>query len=81
MMSRGSGLWRCATVVSVSVDKRAVVRNRIKRLISESVRNLHPELPGGTDVVFVVKKGFLYDAQQQVDTQVHSVLRKAGLPY
>ena len=77
--AKDSGTWRCTIVVPTSTDKRAVVRNRIKRLISESMARLSPELSSGTDIVFLVKKGFHYESQKYVNEQVHSLLRSAGL--
>lgn len=73
-----SHVWRCAIVVSTSVDKRAAVRNRIKRLISEAVTHRVPKLPEGTDIVFFVKKGFVYESQQKANEQVNGVLSCAG---
>lgn len=76
--AKNSIAWRCAVVVPTSTDKRAVVRNRIKRLISESITRLSPELPAGMDFVFFVKKGFEYASQKQANDQVHTLLQKIG---
>ncbi len=73
-----SHVWRCAIVVPSSVDKRAAVRNRIKRLISEAMAHLVPELPERTEVVFFVKKGFVYESQQKANEQVYGLLSQAG---
>ncbi len=67
--------WRCAIIVSTKVDKRAVVRNRIRRLIGETLRNLHPALPEGIDIVIMVKKGFRYETQDQANEQIRALLR------
>ncbi len=72
--------WRCAIVVPSSTDKRAVIRNRIKRLISEAMAHLLPELPAGTDIVFFIKKGFVYESQQKANEQVYGLLSQAGFP-
>lgn len=48
---------RFAFIVPKSVDKRAVGRNRLKRLTRESVRLALPSLASGWDGVFMVKKG------------------------
>jgi ribonuclease P protein component len=66
--------WRGAIVVSTAVDKRAVVRNRIKRVISESMMHFEDRILASMDIVFRVKKGFLYDTQEQATTQVKLLL-------
>ena len=48
------GFTRIAVVVSKKIDKRAVVRNRIRRRIYEAVRLNFDELPKATDYIFVV---------------------------
>lgn len=48
--------------VGVSVSKKvgnAVVRNRMRRLVKEIVRHHEPEIAGGLDMVFIVRKGAL----------------------
>ena len=42
---------RIGFVVSKRISKRAVERNYSKRLLSEAIRPLLPELPGGWDIV------------------------------
>lgn len=48
---------RFAFVVPKSVDKRAVTRNRVRRILRESVRLLLPTIVPGLDGVFLVRKG------------------------
>lgn len=67
-------LFRCAIVVPMRVDKRATARNRIRRLISESVRHLLPRLSQGYDVVIQVKRR-LPDTQTEVDSIVADLLK------
>ena len=69
---------RFAFVVSKSVDKRAVVRNRLKRLARESVRLGLPSLMPGWDGVFMVRKG-LPDDFVKVEYAVQGLLRRAGV--
>ena len=78
VQTQSSDDWRCAIVVPVTTNKRAVVRNRMKRLISEAIRHMSITFPAGLDIVFFVKKGFVYETQQQANDQVYSLLRKAG---
>ncbi len=69
---------RFAFVVPVSVDKRAVVRNRLRRLVRESVRLALPKIAHGWDGVFFVRKG-LPDTFTIVDRAVRDLLGRAGL--
>ncbi len=50
------GPSRFAVVVPMSVDKRAAVRNRVRRLVRESVRLALPVITSGYDGVFFVRK-------------------------
>jgi ribonuclease P protein component len=52
---RGPGRpYRVAVVVSRKVSKSAVVRNRIRRRIYETVRRSDADIVPGTDLVFTV---------------------------
>ncbi|MEQ8821837.1 MAG: ribonuclease P protein component [Sumerlaeia bacterium] len=48
---------RMGLVVSRRVDKRAVGRNRIKRLLREAFRRMHGELAPGWDIVVIARFG------------------------
>lgn len=61
---------RFAFIVPKSVDKRAVARNRIRRLVRESVRLTLPKITPGWDGVFFIRKGL---------PNVQELLRRAGL--
>lgn len=49
---------RFAFVVPKSVDKRAVVRNRIRRVVREAVRLALSQITPGWDGVFLIRKEF-----------------------
>lgn len=57
---------KVAVVVSKKVDKRAVVRNRIKRIILETVRK-KMELSNPLNVIFYVKAGALNSESLEKD--------------
>lgn len=67
-----------AFVVATSVDKRATARNRMKRLLRESVRALVPTMRRGANIVLVAKKG-LPNTQTHIDALITELLSKAGL--
>lgn len=61
---------RFAFIVPLGVDKRAVTRNRVRRILRESVRLLLPTIAPGWDGVFLVRKGSL---------KAQEVLSRAGM--
>jgi ribonuclease P protein component len=67
-------VFRCAIIVPTRVDKRATKRNRIRRLISESVRHILPTLAKGHDVVIRVNHR-LPDTQTEMDAVITKVLQ------
>jgi len=69
---------RFAVLVPASVDKRAVGRNRRKRLIRQSVRLALPHLAPGWDGVFVARRG-LGNTLAAVDSAVRTTLSSAGI--
>lgn len=50
---------RYGVIVSKKIDKRAVVRNGIKRKIRGCIAEMEDSLKKGYDMLFVVKKNFL----------------------
>lgn len=67
---------RFAFIVSTKVDKRATVRNRIRRLMSESVR-LHVSEALGIDGIFIGSKQLVGKTQQEVNELVLGALHEA----
>ena len=70
---------RFAFVVSTKIDKRATGRNRMRRLMSESVRLHTQEIKPGIDGVFIAKKGLMGLSQVEVEAQVMEGLKRAGI--
>lgn len=70
---------RFAFVVSTRIDKRAVVRNRIKRLLRESIRHLLPEIKPGHDMLIVARSNQSKTSQTEVEMVVKEVLVKSGM--
>ncbi len=71
--------WRCAVVVSAKVSKRAVRRNRLRRVV---YRQLLSQPPSGTRpcwLVFSLKPGSLDAEESQLLGECLMLLQKAGL--
>ena len=71
-------LSRFAFIVSTKIDKRAVVRNRIRRLMSESVRHHFGDIVPGVDGVMIGSKSLIGLTQTQVEAIVLDLLQQAG---
>ena len=65
---------RFGFVISTKIDKRAVVRNRIKRLLREAVRSNLEKIPDGFDLVFVVRPKIVGKSYEEVCSAVNQVL-------
>ena len=63
--------------VSRKVDRRAVGRNRIKRVLRDAVRHLLPELAGG-DFVVVARHAAASADNEQIRQALIRLLRRAG---
>lgn len=57
----------------------AVTRNRIRRLLRESVRTLHPHLQTGYDFVFIARRSIATKHFHDVQRIVYQLCQKAGL--
>lgn len=69
---------RLGLTVSKSVGK-AVVRNRIKRLIRESYFHMEQRLPTGFDFIIVARTRAAGKTQKQIESDLHYILNKAEL--
>ena len=70
---------RVGFVVSKRISKHAVVRNYIKRLLSEAVRPVLSDLPSGWDVVFSAKSQVVDVRLPVLAQDVSQLLRRARL--
>ena len=69
---------RCGITVTRKVGK-AVVRNRIKRLVREVFRQQRARLPEGLDMVWVAKHQAANASYADVVTDFETLLRRARL--
>ena len=65
-------------VVSQKIDKRATVRNRTKRLLSEAVRHLLPKIKPGFSVLVFAKKAFKNEKLQDILPKAEEAFKKCG---
>lgn len=62
------------TVISKKISKKAVERNKIRRLIMESLRKNWTLVEAGSRGIFLVKKKILNKSLREIDKEIRSVL-------
>lgn len=78
--SRGIDSNSCfGFIVSTKVSKHAVLRNRVRRALSEAVRFLMGEVRDGFDVVFLAKSLSLKKSTSDLMNEVRPAMKKAKL--
>jgi len=75
----GLGINRFGFVVSQKVSKRAVVRNRVRRRLSDIMRSESENIKIGTDLVVIAFPGIDKKEFSEVKNFVESALTKTGL--
>jgi ribonuclease P protein component len=70
---------RFGIVVSKKIDKRAVIRNRIKRFFRISLGNLDKKMNKGHDILIVVRKETLGKTKEENFLAIEDALEKAGI--
>ncbi len=69
---------RFGIVVSKKIDKRAVVRNKIKRIFRDALVNLNKNMTVGHDMLFIVRAGVLKKTKEETQGIIKNVIEKAG---
>ena len=75
----GRDLFRTAFVISNKIHKKAVKRNKARRLINEIIYELLPKIKKGFDGVFLAKKSIIKADYKQIKKEMLTVLKKAHL--
>jgi ribonuclease P protein component len=63
-------------IVSKKISKKAVDRNKIRRILAEIMREKLDGLENGTKIVFLVKKEILGKKLEEVKKEVDRILKK-----
>lgn len=69
---------RFAFVVPVHIDRRATARNRVKRLLRESIQTFLPKIYRNIDAIFIAKSKQLVVQEQRIAQSVSELLQRAG---
>ncbi|MFZ3301470.1 MAG: ribonuclease P protein component [Microgenomates group bacterium] len=63
-------------IVSTKISKKAVVRNRIKRVIAEVIRKRLGEIKRGLDVVFLIKPSAVKISKEELENETNEIITK-----
>lgn len=63
-------------IISTKISKRAVDRNRIKRIMSEVIRINLDKLKSGLDVVFLLKPSVMKIDRETLEKELYEVITK-----
>ena len=77
-LRRPKGPNRLGVTVGKGV-RTSVLRNRLKRLLRESFRQIEGRLSGGFDIVLVAKAGSEAPPYREMERDVKGLLARAGL--
>lgn len=67
---------RFAFVISTKISKRAVVRNKIKRIMSEFIRVNLSKIKLGKDVVFLIKPKVTTIKKEELESELNEIIAK-----
>jgi ribonuclease P protein component len=70
---------RFAFVVRKSVDKRAVARNRIRRVFRSCIEELREQILSGYDMLFFLEKGIIEKQQADLCLELQKILQQQHL--
>jgi len=74
----GLSFNRFSVIVSKKIDKRATVRNRIRRLIYAVVGEIFQKSKKGLDILFIIKRAAVGKSKKDFYVIIESLLKKAG---
>jgi len=69
--------WRLGLIISGRVDKRAVIRNRLRRRLSTIIRQQADNLRTGFDVIISVKPALVALTLKDIEKDSLSLLKKS----
>ena len=70
---------RFGFIISGKISKKATIRNKIKRRLSETIRTKIKKIKTGADGLFIVKPGIEKKEIQDVDKIINKILFRANL--
>jgi len=70
---------RFGFIVSTKFSKKAVLRNKIKRLLREVIKAKIKDIKKGIDVAIIINPGLKYNNIKELDIKIENLFKKAKL--
>jgi ribonuclease P protein component len=70
---------RFGFIVKKTVDKRAVIRNRIRRVFRSCIEEMLESIQSGHDMLFSLEKGIIDEKQEIVCLEIQTLLKEKKL--
>ncbi len=70
---------RFGFVVKKSIDKRAVVRNRVRRVFRSCIEEMLGKINTGHDMLFVLEKGIIDKEREEVFSEIKKLFTEKKL--
>jgi ribonuclease P protein component len=67
---------RFGFIISKKVDKRATVRNRVKRMIRSCIEASLPQIKSGYDMLYIIRKQAADQTRDQICQEVQTTLKQ-----
>jgi ribonuclease P protein component len=75
----GEKTTRFAFIVSKKIDKRAVVRNKTKRVLRSAVEEVTGKIIGGKNVIIIAKKTLTPNKKEEVFDFLQGIFKKMDI--
>lgn len=67
---------RFGFIISTKISKKAVVRNRIKRIMSDVIRMNLDSIKSGYDILFLIKPSILRSEKEKLEKETYEAITK-----
>lgn len=78
-LASGEDISKFAFIITKRIDKRAVVRNKIKRSLSKGLEEILEKIIPGRNFIFIPKKEILEKSKEEVAENVKEVFKTNNL--
>ncbi|MFZ5365818.1 MAG: ribonuclease P protein component [Patescibacteria group bacterium] len=79
VLETGNNFSRLGFIISTKISKKAILRNRTKRILREAVRKILFRTKPGFDIIILGKREILDKSFLEISGEVEKIFKKAGL--